>query len=59
MRKNVKQAKRLARAAAYWMERLQPQLPDLDSHDVHLVILNLLRRHPLRRRLLNEAFRHG
>jgi hypothetical protein len=59
MRKAVKHSEELARASMYWLERVMPQLPGLDPHDVHLVILALLRRHPKRRRLLNLAMKHG
>jgi hypothetical protein len=59
MRKAVKKSENLARASMYWLQRVMPRVPDLDPHDVHLVILALLRRHPQRRRLLNQALKHG
>jgi hypothetical protein len=59
MRKNLKQAERQARASMYWLKQVMPNLPDLDPHDVHLVVLALLRRHPRRRELLSRALKHG
>jgi hypothetical protein len=59
MRQAVNQSAKLAGASLYWLRRVMPRVPDLDPHDVHLVLLALLRRHPVRRRLLNRALRHG
>jgi hypothetical protein len=59
MRQAVKQSEKLVRASMYWLKRVMPRLSGLDPHDVHLVVLALLRRHPQRRRLLDQALKHG
>jgi hypothetical protein len=59
MRKALNKSEKLARASLYWLRRIMPRVPDLDPHDVHLVVLALLRRHPRRARLINRALRNG
>lgn len=44
MRKVVKNSAKLAREIEFWQKKLAPQLPDIDPHDLHLILWSLLRR---------------
>jgi hypothetical protein len=44
MRKGPTKSERLARAIVIWQKRLAPRLPDLDPHDLNLILWSLLRR---------------
>jgi hypothetical protein len=44
MRKAVKQSEKLASEVARWRRRLAPRLPDIDAHDLDLIVWSLLRR---------------
>ncbi|MBM3892589.1 MAG: hypothetical protein FJ388_26015 [Verrucomicrobia bacterium] len=40
----MKKSKALADEVARWQRRLAPRLPDIDPHDLHLILWSLLRR---------------
>lgn len=42
-KKQIAAAERLARRVERWHERLAPQFPEIDPHDLHLIIESLLR----------------
>jgi hypothetical protein len=44
VRKTLTKSERLARAMARWQKRLAPQLPDMDPHDLNLILWSMLRR---------------
>jgi hypothetical protein len=44
MRKTPTQSQRLARAVARWQKRLASELPDMDPHDLNLILWSMLRR---------------
>lgn len=53
MRKAVSNAAKLAREVARWQKKLAPRLPDIDPHDLHLILWSLLRcKHGGQRRFL-------
>jgi len=44
MRKTLKNSKKLAAEIDRWQKRLAPKLPEIDSHDLHLILWSILRR---------------
>jgi len=44
MRKALTKSAKLARDIQQWQRKLAPQLPDVDAHDLHLILWSLLRR---------------
>lgn len=41
--KRVPSSEKLARQLAYWHKRLAPKYPDIDPHDLDLIIVELLK----------------
>jgi hypothetical protein len=51
MRKDVKKSAKLAREIEQWQKKLAPQLPEMDAHDLRLILWSILRnRHGGKRR---------
>jgi len=44
MRKTVKKSEKLAREIEAWQRKLAPKLPEIDPHDLHLILWSILRR---------------
>ena len=44
MRKTPTKSQQLSRAIARWQTRLAPKLPDMDPHDLNLILWSMLRR---------------
>jgi len=44
MRKTLKNSKKLAAEINRWQKRLAPRLPDIDPHDLHLILWSIIRR---------------
>ena len=44
MRQTLKKTQQLAREIDQWQQRLAPELSDVDSHDLHLILWSMLRR---------------
>ena len=44
MRQAVKKSEALARDVMAWQKRLAPKFPDIDAHDMNLILWSLLRR---------------
>ena len=43
MRKAMSKSARLAQEIASWQKRLASRLPDIDPHDLHLILWSILR----------------
>lgn len=41
--KRLEASRKFARRIEYWYKRLAPKYPDIDPHDLHLIIASLLR----------------